>query len=177
MPKRPRSNEFGGSPLQLKTHIGVRQMNESKEENMKEVYAKTRAMLFGANTKSSPHSNGTSTCNGLSNGTTNTPCNGTPNNLSYLPSGQAMLNMHGQLIPADAAQGKHHMNGDTPSDMCTQCRRTGAVRLCPCNYCDKPICSHCHQRCDNCSGVYCLFCTTVNYDDRYEKRFCVNCSS
>ncbi|XP_002740968.1 apoptosis regulatory protein Siva-like [Saccoglossus kowalevskii] len=158
MPKRPRSEEYS-SPLQLKTHVGDKQMNESKEENMKAVYDKTRTLLYSAN--ASKTSNGVPKVNG--------DCNGS-NIVPILPSGQTVINCEGKIVPATQAK-----PSDIPGNGCRHCNRQ-QCSLSPCHYCEKTICNRCQRYCDNCMQAYCLFCTIINYDDQYEKRLCVNCA-
>ncbi|XP_070579068.1 apoptosis regulatory protein Siva-like [Ptychodera flava] len=170
MPKRRRSQDFG-SPLQTKTHVGVKQMNESKESSMKDVYDKTHSLLFSASSLSCTSANIQSSHHRL--------CTDSSNSNFQIPNGQCMLNAQGQIIPATKNSHQGHDVNELPvGNCCTQCRQVCyASSVCPCQYCDKLICRQCQQDCDDCSGKYCLFCIITNYEDRYERHLCVNCSS
>lgn len=47
----------------------------------------------------------------------------------------------------------------------------------PCDFCDKSTCSSCLKRCEKCNNYFCGICSTSNYDQRYERTFCLSCNT
>jgi len=48
-------------------------------------------------------------------------------------------------------------------------------KLSSCNYCDKLACVSCTRTCGRCTGQFCTFCSTINYDGPVERTFCSDC--
>ena len=60
------------------------------------------------------------------------------------------------------------------NDVCHICCKVReAVR---CDHCEKATCGSCTRKCEDCSNIYCIFCTTTNYDMSYERVFCLECN-
>ena len=48
-------------------------------------------------------------------------------------------------------------------------------KLSSCTYCDKLACVSCTRTCGRCTGQFCTFCSTINYDGPVERTFCSDC--
>ena len=46
-----------------------------------------------------------------------------------------------------------------------------------CHYCERISCQSCTLTCERCSGRFCKFCSTINYDGPMERTFCLDCQS
>lgn len=56
--------------------------------------------------------------------------------------------------------------------VCTAAADTGT-----CFYCEKAACGMCTRQCALCHGVFCSFCSTVNYAQREERELCLSCNA
>ncbi|GBG65764.1 hypothetical protein CBR_g52355 [Chara braunii] len=45
-----------------------------------------------------------------------------------------------------------------------------------CAHCERKICEFCCRTCDGCQHVYCTSCSTPNYEERYDRTFCLDCN-
>ena len=45
----------------------------------------------------------------------------------------------------------------------------------PCAFCEHSVCEMCVCQCDRCFGVFCAFCSTINYDNHEERPLCLTC--
>jgi len=70
------------------------------------------------------------------------------------------------------------MNGSTQSiemtNSCSVCSKSKEISI-PCTYCSKECCNHCARQCERCCDIFCTFCSTTNYDSRYDRIFCHVC--
>lgn len=56
--------------------------------------------------------------------------------------------------------------------VCQQCKETM-----PCAFCEHSVCEMCVRQCDRCFGVFCSFCSTINYDSREDRPLCLTCNA
>jgi len=48
----------------------------------------------------------------------------------------------------------------------------------PCSFCDRIVCRpSCIHSCERCYGRFCTFCSTVNYNGRLERIYCLDCNT
>lgn len=45
----------------------------------------------------------------------------------------------------------------------------------PCAFCEHSVCEMCVRQCDRCVGVFCSFCSTINYDNHEDRPLCLTC--
>lgn len=45
----------------------------------------------------------------------------------------------------------------------------------PCAFCEHNVCEMCVRQCDRCFGVFCTFCSTINYDHHEDRPLCLTC--
>lgn len=45
----------------------------------------------------------------------------------------------------------------------------------PCAFCEHSVCEMCVRQCDRCFGVFCSFCSTINYDNHEDRPLCLSC--
>ena len=45
----------------------------------------------------------------------------------------------------------------------------------PCAFCEHSVCEMCVRQCDRCFGVFCAFCSTINYDNHEDRPLCLTC--
>lgn len=45
----------------------------------------------------------------------------------------------------------------------------------PCAFCERNVCEMCVRQCDRCFGVFCAFCSTINYDNHEDRPLCLTC--
>lgn len=190
MPKR--RNPFGdGSPLQLKTHIGTKELNTgvSGEQNLKAVYERTKNMLF----------NGVQSLYSSDTVTADANCNlpfianyNTVDNASQVP-GQLVIDHEGQLTVPSAlnkANSEEMETGNpTPFGLSSNSssfdfskgKKSVDRRRLPsnerCNFCEKALERDRTLQCCNCQRNYCQFCSIINYDESSERVFCLGCSA
>ncbi|KAK6182361.1 hypothetical protein SNE40_010069 [Patella caerulea] len=190
MPKR--TNPFGdSSPLQFKTHVGTKEidMGVCQQQNMKQVYEKTKDLLFKGAQKQESVYNIDANSNHILE----------PQPLlmtTDLPAGQMCFDKDGQLTTASTVNqcrsidsmclsienqsnqfqfGKQKPAQDP--NACFSCRKPVIPQLkIRCHFCDKIVCSTCSRNCDDCTHTYCQMCSVLNYDEAMERAFCFNCS-
>lgn len=46
----------------------------------------------------------------------------------------------------------------------------------PCGFCGKLTCRSCSRECEECHDTFCSYCSTINYDLRYDRCFCLECN-
>jgi hypothetical protein len=45
-----------------------------------------------------------------------------------------------------------------------------------CAFCNKTACPTCVVDCEKCSNTFCTFCSVTNYDQRFDRNFCISCN-
>lgn len=81
------------------------------------------------------------------------------------PSGQLCKPVQGSL-------------GQLPkSNACQSCQRSGLHNPIKCSFCDKVTCVNCSRSCLICEGMFCQFCSVINYDECFERSLCLQCNS
>eukprot|EP00249_Psilotum_nudum_P000229 c1094_g1_i1 orf=308-820(+) len=45
-----------------------------------------------------------------------------------------------------------------------------------CFHCRRKICRHCSRHCDCCQQLFCTLCSLLNFNERYDTAFCLDCS-
>eukprot|EP00727_Mastigamoeba_balamuthi_P005211 m51a1_g14689 hypothetical protein (142) ;mRNA; f:99746-100346 len=71
--------------------------------------------------------------------------------------------------------------GGDPSEACSCCHGRGpsssrlAGRSLPCAWCSQRVCAGCARTCAECGDTFCTMCSVINYDQRHERAFCLNC--
>ena len=45
----------------------------------------------------------------------------------------------------------------------------------PCDFCEHEVCDMCIRQCERCFGVFCSFCSTINYEQKKDRAFCLSC--
>ncbi|XP_078001147.1 uncharacterized protein LOC144453689 [Glandiceps talaboti] len=58
---------------------------------------------------------------------------------------------------------------------CYVCHRP--TETIPCKFCERNTCEMCIRQCERCCGVFCCFCSTINYRGRYDRAFCLSCNT
>mmetsp|Transcript_52252 Transcript_52252/g.62949 ORF Transcript_52252/g.62949 Transcript_52252/m.62949 type:complete len:238 (+) Transcript_52252:123-836(+) len=53
---------------------------------------------------------------------------------------------------------------------------TGGSLLSPCSFCERNACGDCNRKCKACNGVFCNFCSIVDFDGVIEEIFCLDCN-
>ncbi|KAJ8308037.1 hypothetical protein KUTeg_012911 [Tegillarca granosa] len=177
MPKR--RNPFGEySPMQLKTHVGTKEFNMSScgEQNLKDVYERTRQLLFNAAQKNN------AMVTDMNDNHVITPMDSPPQIYLTPPqpeSGQLTLDSGGHLsgpVAMESTMSDAAVASKTSKEKslnCTFCKKTSAKVKC--NFCEKLSCRNCVQLCSACNGEFCQLCSTINYDEAMERIFCLNC--
>ena len=56
---------------------------------------------------------------------------------------------------------------------CWVCQQQGEAM--PCAFCENSVCEMCVRQCDRCFGVFCAFCSTINYDNHEDRPLCLTC--
>ncbi|KAJ1461631.1 hypothetical protein M885DRAFT_506683 [Pelagophyceae sp. CCMP2097] len=96
---------------------------------------------------------------------------------SLTPMFKAMLHersVNDVLFNRSPAQQRPQPPAAVEAQMCLVCARTFARARCGC--CDRAICGSCLRECEGCAGgLFCTFCTAVDYSARYERTFCAPC--
>ncbi|XP_029207708.2 uncharacterized protein [Acropora muricata] len=59
---------------------------------------------------------------------------------------------------------------------CRSCVQVKSEVPVACSFCEKNSCANCSRYCENCAGVFCTLCSITNYDERFERCFCLGCS-
>ena len=57
--------------------------------------------------------------------------------------------------------------------LCWVCHQQGETM--PCAFCEHSICEMCVRQCDRCLGVFCAFCSTINYENHEDCPLCLTC--
>ncbi|XP_062614517.1 apoptosis regulatory protein Siva-like [Saccostrea cucullata] len=190
MPKR--RNPFGeGSPLQLKSHIGNKELNAgvSGEQNLKAVYERTKNMLF----------NGVQTLYHSDTVTADANCNlpfitnyNTMDATSQVP-GQLVIDHEGQLTVPSALNRAQNEDMETSQPTAFGLNNSSGTfdfskgkkpverRRLPsderCNFCEKALSNEQSLQCCNCQRNFCQLCSVLNYDESFERVFCLGCSA
>eukprot|EP01134_Creolimax_fragrantissima_P005892 CFRG5892T1 len=45
-----------------------------------------------------------------------------------------------------------------------------------CAFCEKDVCETCQRQCEGCLESFCSLCSTTNYDEKYDRMFCLDCN-
>ena len=61
----------------------------------------------------------------------------------------------------------------TSLSLCWVCNQQGEAM--PCAFCEHSVCEMCVRQCDRCFGVFCSFCSTINYDNHEDRPLCLTC--
>ncbi|KAL9952211.1 hypothetical protein ACROYT_G039426 [Oculina patagonica] len=59
---------------------------------------------------------------------------------------------------------------------CQSCLQSKRGLRVTCVFCERNTCDDCSRQCAHCTGTFCSLCSIVNYDERYERCFCLGCS-
>ncbi|XP_005988869.1 apoptosis regulatory protein Siva [Latimeria chalumnae] len=172
MPKR--KSPWGEScPLQLKSHISQKEVNEGvgREANMQAVYERTMSLLFLGSRSVK--------LNGLpqlsSNGCPH-PCKTDKEELGDFSNdwGQLRLGLHGELVRSPF---KAPVKG-AAKPVCLTCAFCGKPSCVDvvCWRCERVACANCQRCCSICGNIFCFLCCTVNYDSADEMVICSECS-
>eukprot|EP00051_Salpingoeca_urceolata_P031584 m.494793 g.494793 ORF g.494793 m.494793 type:complete len:243 (-) comp41802_c0_seq1:192-920(-) len=46
----------------------------------------------------------------------------------------------------------------------------------PCDFCEREACEACSRECAICQEIFCSFCSVVNFDERWDRVFCMACN-
>ncbi|XP_022105298.1 apoptosis regulatory protein Siva-like isoform X2 [Acanthaster planci] len=181
-----RTCPFGESfPNQMKIHVGLKEVAEGvdKEKHMKEVYEKTLAMMFAAQRQANElnkaqaadghHLDNGSMDSKEADGCHDNGCN-TPH-MDLLP-GQCFLDEHGQIVIGKTVATKSKEDA-APSRCCACHKPTAPVAVARCYACQDPMCPACLRRCLQCENGFCNMCSLINYDENWDRIFCLSCSS
>lgn len=60
------------------------------------------------------------------------------------------------------------------ADRCSICNSQQPSE--PCSFCGKSSCGSCTRECVSCQDTFCSYCSTTNYDLRYDRNFCLECN-
>ncbi|PIK44663.1 hypothetical protein BSL78_18457 [Apostichopus japonicus] len=176
-----RQNPFDNNFCQLKTHVGEKEVNMGVDfrQRMKTVYERTMAMLFeGQRHMINPATHSSSTRD-----TAPSPIkpNNSPVQAADLPDwaqSQYTLDHHGNLStqhPNISIPGSSGQPRPPPPARCSSCKFNSASAYGACSFCDQQICSQCCRECLSCQGVFCSLCSVINYDESFERCFCLSC--
>jgi hypothetical protein len=70
--------------------------------------------------------------------------------------------------PTETSHGNHNLSHAYP---------TPCLDLEPCTFCDRHVCKQrCIRVCESCQCRFCTFCSTINYNDRLERIYCLDCN-
>ncbi|XP_063958201.1 apoptosis regulatory protein Siva-like [Lytechinus pictus] len=179
MPKRP--NPFSGDfcPFQLKTFVTQRQVNMgvNKEANMKVVYDRTLQLLRDGQRSMAAQGQEVEMMedNPVQNNNNPTTITASPSPPSC-HNDQYRLSMSGQLVYSNSPLKSVNKKQDYSKVLCVVCQNPGMPVHFVCAYCEKNLCYGCRKICVNCESGFCTSCSTVNYDERCDRVFCLNCS-
>lgn len=68
----------------------------------------------------------------------------------------------------------------TKNVQCSLCLAGGgeeAVAALECTYCQRDVCLDCIERCEKCLQSFCRTCTTINHEQRHDRKFCLTCNT
>ncbi|XP_078516412.1 apoptosis regulatory protein Siva isoform X2 [Lissotriton helveticus] len=179
MPKR--SYPFGdGSPLQLKTHVGQKQLCDGVSGDFfkREIFEKTKKLLFsGAQMYMNHMWNGSKAV--VNCAIPHSPDHGSENktgdscDVNGLLQGQTLIGHDGKLLKGSNVHEKPVPMG--VSKACSSCVKSVGDKE-ACAQCERFICKNCSVLCCCCSAVTCSLCAIVDDGDICEKAFCYGCS-
>ncbi|XP_045168639.2 apoptosis regulatory protein Siva-like isoform X1 [Mercenaria mercenaria] len=179
MPKR--RNPFGEcSPLQLKQHVGVKEIDcgIAQQQKMKSVYDRTRALLFSGSKRSFDVPRDAN-CNEIYPTVT---ASSDEVNMEDCHERQMLITNTGQLTnpeqndkPANAFQALMMARNSNVVNGC-QCCKGQAASQDRCGFCEKSICYDCVRSCTACDGHFCQLCSVMSPDDPLHQWFCQKCS-
>ncbi|XP_060559850.1 apoptosis regulatory protein Siva-like isoform X2 [Ruditapes philippinarum] len=182
MPKR--RNPFGEcSPLQLKQHVGVKEIDcgIAQQHNMKSVYDRTRELLFSGSKRSFDiprDANGNEIFP-----TVIAPVEDINMEDEVSHDKQMLISNTGQLTapeqdtkPTNAFQALMMARKASIVSGC-QCCKGQAASQDRCGFCEKSICNDCVRSCTACDGHFCQLCSVMSYDDVVERSYCLQCAS
>ncbi|XP_071785757.1 apoptosis regulatory protein Siva-like [Asterias amurensis] len=193
MPKRacPFGEYF---PNQMKVHVGVKEISQgvNREKHMRDIHEKTLALMFASQqrvqhkpkmnltTPTVPENvtNGHHPENGGMVGVATGGCDddGWGCSQMELLAGQCRLDHHGRIIVGQTVQPKtkaqHHA---TPR--CKTCSKVTLPEVSSCYACRSPLCTNCSSACLQCCNGFCSMCSMVNYDENFDRLFCLSCAS
>eukprot|EP01112_Ceratiomyxa_fruticulosa_P019272 TRINITY_DN6289_c0_g1_i2.p1 TRINITY_DN6289_c0_g1~~TRINITY_DN6289_c0_g1_i2.p1 ORF type:complete len:162 (-),score=13.56 TRINITY_DN6289_c0_g1_i2:107-592(-) len=68
-------------------------------------------------------------------------------------------------------------NSSSPSSSSSRCHvcQKYFSSLTKCEFCLEKVCQPCSSLCDECNGTYCRFCSTSNFEGKYDRTFCLTC--
>ncbi|XP_043931596.1 apoptosis regulatory protein Siva-like [Protopterus annectens] len=171
MPKRKSPFE-SNCPLQLKTHISQRVVNEgvARQANMQIVYERTKALLFSG--ARSLILNGVAQA--VSNGELNSEAGRNSLDCPALTRGQLHLGAHGELLRSPQ---KMLQRGalKPPCTKCVLCVKQNLSGV-HCHHCERSVCPSCQRQCGLCGNLFCFQCCSVNYESRDETMICSECT-
>ena len=81
--------------------------------------------------------------------------------------------MNSQRNQADGAQCPASPSTTMISSLCWVCHQQKESM--PCAFCEHNACEMCVRQCDKCFGVFCAFCSTINYDNHEDRALCLTC--
>ncbi|KAJ1527473.1 hypothetical protein ONE63_007446 [Megalurothrips usitatus] len=156
---------------QMKVHVSEKEVAEGvmSDQHMKNVYDKTKDLLFlGARKKSSPQSSVET--NVLQNGqqAENVVVS---THVGSAPSlKQMQLTCQGQLSTP-----KDNENNEVKMRLpCSRCCVKNHQEMHSCSFCDTPLCISCIRSCTKCEESFCVACSFDMYDGS-EGYICRNC--
>uniref|UniRef100_UPI00358FC4F1 apoptosis regulatory protein Siva n=1 Tax=Myxine glutinosa TaxID=7769 RepID=UPI00358FC4F1 len=175
MPKR--RNPFGDcSPLQRKTHVANRQVNEGVccHTKMSAVYERTRNLLFaGAQAYMTSSTKQQALDHKLISEINGKAGEEVLQGLRAAGSGgrQRCLDGSGRLLSTSLPESPSRM-----SSSCETCVRPEPSQS-HCSRCERRLCRECCRICGHCSSSVCSYCSMykLNYEGRYEESFCHEC--
>ncbi len=95
-----------------------------------------------------------------------------------MSSGGGTTNRYNEASNSDAYLHQLHLSLTRAplGGACAVCRLSGRTAKVSCGYCERGACSSCARPCDGCGGVFCGTCSTINYDERMDRVFCLGCA-
>ena len=67
------------------------------------------------------------------------------------------------------------LSTSTSFENCWVCQKS--TETMPCAFCEHNACEMCVRQCIKCLGVFCGFCSTINYDHRDDRPLCLTCNA
>jgi len=65
--------------------------------------------------------------------------------------------------------------GKGATGICFACNKK-SQNIVQCTYCTNKTCDLCSRQCDKCLDIFCRFCSSLNYDERFDRVFCLSCN-
>lgn len=81
--------------------------------------------------------------------------------------------MNSQRSQTDVAQSPALPTTTITLSLCWVCHQQKESM--PCAFCEHNVCEMCVRQCDKCFGVFCAFCSTINYDNHEDRPLCLTC--